>query len=288
MGWNSKYWDILNQLYWTPKYLGLRSIKKDLWQVEGDRVSIPIDELISGASLYTRKLRIADLRDDLLGKEEILNHVFDLTFGIAPDELLRHAFLTPLGIDDLGPFESLGGEVAKRYGWGDSDNVTQQDGLFISSNSAVAVEIKLASKSSPEQILKYAALLTWEELATGRRDNLGLLYIIPQDALQTHWSNCGLAGAEVASDFLDRSWKRPLPANIRKFVDKHRDDVAGVLGRLKLGVMSWADFRARLAGFSEQVGGANAGDQTLRRLISGFISQIDMHRSTGLSDYDPT
>ena len=30
MAWNRKYWDILNQIYWTPKkYMGLESISKE-------------------------------------------------------------------------------------------------------------------------------------------------------------------------------------------------------------------------------------------------------------------
>ena len=26
MAWNLKYWDILNQIYWIPNYMGLESI----------------------------------------------------------------------------------------------------------------------------------------------------------------------------------------------------------------------------------------------------------------------
>jgi hypothetical protein len=37
MTWNLKYWDILDQLYWSPKYIGLRSIQKN------NRTSLPSD-----------------------------------------------------------------------------------------------------------------------------------------------------------------------------------------------------------------------------------------------------
>jgi hypothetical protein len=38
---------------------------------------------------------------------------------------------------------------------------------------------------SPEQIAKYLALMVWEEQISVKRENLGLLFIVPDRALQT-------------------------------------------------------------------------------------------------------
>jgi hypothetical protein len=39
--WTRKYWEILDHLYWSPHYLGLKSIPQKHWTIDGGRVSIP-------------------------------------------------------------------------------------------------------------------------------------------------------------------------------------------------------------------------------------------------------
>jgi hypothetical protein len=54
---------------------------------------------------------------------------------------------------------SVGREIGLRYGWRKSENVTQQDGFFVSPSSLIGVELKLGSVSWAEQVAKYAALM---------------------------------------------------------------------------------------------------------------------------------
>jgi hypothetical protein len=235
--------------------------------------------------LYSRARKSADLVDYLHGSEEILNHLFDITFSIAPDSMINDLLLTPLGFCDSGPFESIGRESAKRYGWGVMDNVTQHDGLFVSAQSAVGVELKLLSSSWPEQIAKYAALLTLEELASGPRQQLGLLYIVPDSALKNHWYKCGLAGPVINRTFLDTQWQRKLPKVIANLFEKHREHVASVLDRITLGVITWEKLRQGMVTIQESLDLTHRGDQTLDRLITGFVAQLDAHRDTGITHH---
>ena len=46
MTWNQKYWDALDQLYWTPKYLGLSSIPQRKWKREDGLICVP-EELVN-------------------------------------------------------------------------------------------------------------------------------------------------------------------------------------------------------------------------------------------------
>ena len=156
MPWNDKYWDIISNLYWTPRFIGLKSISRDKWKVAGDWISIP-RELVTSSNgpLYFRARKIDELKTYLHGQEEILNHFFNLVFSIAGDEILSTLFCRPLEIVDHGPFDSIGREVGARYGWRDKENVTQQDGFFVSPSSLIGVELKLDSTSWPEQIAKY-------------------------------------------------------------------------------------------------------------------------------------
>ena len=152
--------------------------------------------------MYRRVRKANELRDDLHGKEEILNNIFNLTYAIAPDGLIHRTLVEPLGLPMGGTYTSLGREIGARYGW--KGNTTQQDGLFVNDQVAVAVELKLGSKSWDGQVLKNSALLTWEELYSGEKAGIGLLYIVPETALPNHWKVCGLNGPKIDPDFLER------------------------------------------------------------------------------------
>src|SRR5690606_34319423 len=59
MSWTGAYWDLLERLYWSPQYLGLKSIPQDQWTVDGDTVSIPKDLTNKNGPLY-RRIRSGD------------------------------------------------------------------------------------------------------------------------------------------------------------------------------------------------------------------------------------
>ena len=282
MAWNAKYWDILDQLYWWPRYSGFRSIGQNHWERANGRISVPEEMVNLSGPLYSRERKADELRDYLLGSEEILNHLFDLTFAIAPDEVIRELFLTPFDFKDDNSFQSIGRETATRYGWGKSENITQHDGLFISERTAVAVELKLSSASWPEQIAKYVAILAWEELALGKKSALGLLFIVPQKAAASHWKKCGLDGPEIDSRWLDRKWSKGLPKSIERLFDQESEAVKSVTDRLKLQVISWSEIYAKLDRILGSLDQRDAGQQTLYRLIEGFLSQLQKHRETGI------
>jgi hypothetical protein len=284
MAWNDKYWDIISNVYWTPRYLGLKSIAQDKWRVDGDRVSIP-KELIANSSgpLYSRSRTFSETRAYLNGQEEILNQVFNLVFSIAGDRVVSRLLCNPLEIADAGPFESIGREIGSRYGWRISENVTQQDGFFVTHSSLIGVELKLGSKSWPEQIAKYVALMIWEEQVSGRRSNLGLLFIVPETALSAHWSSVDLAGPHIDAKFLATLNKAKLPKKIQTLFEQKPAEAADVLKRLGVAVVSWGSFRDQIQAIEKECDSSDAGGQTLQRLLAGFRAQIEEHENTGIA-----
>jgi len=112
MSWTNKYWDILNHFYWWPPYIGMRSISQKKWTKNDGKICVPAELVNMSGPLYSRERKFEDLENHLLGNEEILNHIFDLTFSIAPDTVINESFLKPLGFDDKGEFESIGGRQA--------------------------------------------------------------------------------------------------------------------------------------------------------------------------------
>ena len=219
--------------------------------------------------------------NDLSGKEEILNHVFDITFSIAADDVLERLFAAPFGFRDAGPFTSLGGEIARRFGWDEKENVTQQDGFFVSANSILAVELKLKSSTWPEQIAKYAALMAWEEMAHGPKKNLGLLFILPENAIPRHWQKCGLAGPEIDRSFLQGLRREKLPSRVAQLFEQHTEHVLSILDRIELKAVSWTWLRDEVSAIQGELG-SSRGDQTLDRLLQGFLAQLAAHRGTGI------
>lgn len=285
MPWNKMYWDIVDQFYWTPGFVGLTSIPQRLWTREGEFVKVPAANVNPDGPLYARTRKIQAHIDHLHTQEEILNHVFDLTFAIAPDLVIRQLFADPLSISDDTSFVSLGREVRLRYGWGYHDNVTQHDGLFVSNRSAIAVELKLGAKTSADQIAKYAAVLLWEELHSGRKENLGLLFIVPERSKASIWAQCGLTTSKVDTQFLSRLTK-VLPAAVRKAIDANPDAYLSVLDRMRLAAVSWHELAHACEKISENLDLLRPGDQTLQRLLAGFTAQVQVHRGTGLQPSD--
>ena len=239
--------------------------------------------MVNNKNLFTRIRKYDELKEELNTYEEILNHVFNLTFDIAGDAVIGRLFCAPLGFNDNGPFESIGRETAQLYEWV-SENVMQQDGFYQTSNSLIGIEIKLTSSfSSPSQIMKYAALFAWEEKRNGLRDDIGLLYIIPETSLAKHWKKCGLDGPEIDASFIEKRLN-DLKKNseVRKLYEDCSQSMSSVLNRLKLSVITWSSLREELLSIESELNCHDVGDQTLLRLLSGFRTQLEAHKKTGI------
>jgi hypothetical protein len=284
MTWNAKYWDILDNLFWAPRYLGLKSIPRKKWIVEEKMVSIPRDLIATtDGPLYFRSRKVDDQMSYLERQEETLNHLFDLTFSIAGDDVISQALCGPLALEDSGPFDSIGREIRQRYRWGRLENVTQQDGFFVSQRSLVGVELKLGSKSSAEQIAKYLALMVWEELESGPRDQHGLLFVVSANAIASQWKDVGLKSASLDDGFVNRVRGMKVPSRIRNLFAENSDRLNAIAGRLKLGVISWEELRNILVDYRSRLDHSRPGDQTLDKLLDGLCNQINRHGKTGIA-----
>lgn len=283
MPWNDKYWDMIGNLYWTPRFLGLKSIPQKSWQVNGEWISIPRDRIgTSNGPLYIRTRKLADLKLYLSGQEEVLNHFFNLAFSIMPDQVIARLLCRPLSIEENGPFHSLGRDLALRYGWKPSENVTQPDGFFLTERSLIAVELKLSSTSWPEQLAKYLALMLWEEQKSGPRENLGLLFIIPEPALESHWETLNLQTPRLDSEVVAQFDHDRLPDRITDLFKANPVELQRLTTRLRMSVVSWSWLSRELTFIEQTLSPAIAGDQTLLRLLSGFRRQIQSHSGTGI------
>ena len=284
MSWNRKYWDMLANIYWTLRYMGLKSIPEEKWAIGENHICIPKNEIPASTGIYVRQRAEADQMSYLRSQEEILNHVFDLTLAIAGDEVVRRLLFKPLGFDGNGPIESLGREVKDRYGW--KGNVTQQDGFFVSPENLVGVELKLGSATTSEQVLKYVTLMHCEEVITGTRQNAGLLFIVPNTSLDSIWEQCGISGfGEIDESYLDDiTTQKLVKPHMQKRIDENSEAYRRLLNRLKLAVVSWSDFDESMSEIISDLDPHRAGDQTLIKLLEGFQVQLREHDGTGIKE----
>jgi len=88
MTWTKKYWDIVDQFYWTPNYLGLKSIPREQWTIEDGVVSIPRDMTNPNGPLYRRTRSGDEYWSFVRRQEETFNHIFDLAFAILPGDVV--------------------------------------------------------------------------------------------------------------------------------------------------------------------------------------------------------
>jgi len=290
--WNQKVWDVIRNLYWTPRYVGFSSISKDKYPVD---CNVPPALVAPGWRLYRRKRKVNDLLKYLSGQEEILNYFLNIAFAIAPDAVLSRLLCAPLDIVDAGPFETFGTEMALRYGW--NENLTQPDMFLTSEKSLVGVELKLDSRSSPMQLAKYVALMAWEQEKTRRRrDTLGLLFIVPEKSLKLHWSKLGVddcSGSDspvepstirrCPPNFFDKLIHAELPPRVRQLFESESGSIRGEIERLRLAAISWKWLRDEIISIESELDCSIRGDQTLQRLLGGLRSQIEEHENTGIS-----
>jgi hypothetical protein len=136
--WNNEYYDIMNFYYWEPQHLG---------------------------KIKNQKSKIQNIHDALshIAKMEVsLNHQFNLFFQLLPSTILND-IINKVGKNYVSNDKLLYQSIADISILNLMD-ATQPDVFFKSNKDLVAIEFKLGSKSSIEQIVKYATLFHFTEL----------------------------------------------------------------------------------------------------------------------------
>lgn len=284
MTWNDRYWDAISNLYWNPPYLGWsKTLKLPSRWAQSESVSVPVSEIARGAhALYSRTpMSDGSLRQALSNKEEILNHIFSITFSIAGDGVIRKLLLNPANVEDHGPFRSFGKEIGSKNAVAKIYQSSQPDALFVSPVSILAVELKLATRSSVQQIAKYVALMLMIEGEVGIRKNLDLLFIVRHRDVEHHWRSMGLSGSSIDVELLIEGVTNK---RIRDLLIENADKVPNLLSRLQMRVVSWSVLHDDVVALLRTLDCSDVGQQTIFRLLDGFRSQLISHMDTDIAE----
>lgn len=275
-GWISTYWDTLDQLYWSPQYLGLKSIPQHDWVVNGDSVSIPKGLTNPKGPLYRRTRLREGYWEYLSRQEEPFNYLFNMVFSILPGDVIAVLFdrFTKAGVSH---FYKSTGNLWNRYGlWSQYDNTTSPDGFFVAEDAVLAVELKFNAKTSLDQFAKYMMLLTVEEDRIGSKDRLDLVYIFRSEPDATFECYLQTCPGDVGEEMYDRLLDSVKNEAVRLIIHEHEAAYRNVLGRAKVTCIDWKSFAAGLVAYRETLGN-DCGDRTLKRLLAGLLVAIEEH-----------
>ena len=201
MAWNRKVLDNLEQLYWSPRKLGLRSVRCVLTDDRSGFV-VPSEAVTGEPRVYTRPSKFQAWRAGIHRDEALLKQVIELALGTAPASFLARRFFAPLGIETSGPIEVIGREVIARHADLAPQQYTQHDGFYVASDAIVGMEMKLGARTSIEQFLKYCTQIALEEITNGRKAHVGLLYLVPASSVARTRNELALANPAVRAGVL--------------------------------------------------------------------------------------
>lgn len=279
MNWTQKYWDALEQLYWTPKYLGLKSIPQRFWEVDGDRVSIPSAMTNPDGPLYRRVTTGKAFSKRVRGHEETFNHIFELTFGILDGELTNSIFCDLLNqtIDDT--LTSYGRELGPAFGFPKLYDISQPDGYFVGNNWTLGVELKFDAKTSIDQLAKYLLAFTVERIHNRNRKPISLIYISPNpDRLQEE--DFCFSFEQIGPSLLDSIFDGARPS-VQKHLRNLHTEAAEVLQDLSVQAFSWIQLNNSIERVSANVSKTGPEGRTVTRLLSGLSEEIRNHPLSG-------
>lgn len=281
MTWTKKYWDVVDQFYWAPQYLGLKSIPQNIWEVDGDKVSIPIEMINPKGPLYRRLKSGEEYWSYVRRQEETFNHIFDIVFGILPGDVICDILSVPTNIGTGHSYESYGRELCDRYGWGEHSNITTPDGFFIAADSVLAVELKFNAKTSLDQLAKYLMLFVSEEVKYGRRANVDLLFIFNSDPVPTFKKQMGFEQGEISQQLFGELRDAAGNKRVVNFFNDNENEIRSVLGRLRIHCIDWQFFSQVLSAYASKLS-ETPGDCTLKKLLGGLVTEISNHPLSGV------
>lgn len=275
MGWTSKYWDAIEQLYWTPKYLGLKSISRRHWDIRDDHVTIPLALTNPSGPLYRRATTARDFAKTVRRHEETFNHIFELAFGILDGEITNEIFggLTAhIAPDSL---VSYGRELGPALGEPKLYSLSQPDGFFVGDTWTLAVELKFDAVTSVDQLAKYLLALA---LARQKFKSTGPAYLLyisphPDDLLSSAFP---FEARSVDANCWDIILNHAKPAVSAALKDIEAT-AKSVLDDLHIHTVGWSQFLLAIEDNVSRRDAASAEARTVNQVLTGLASEIKNH-----------
>lgn len=246
--------------FWTDIYY--RSVEEYFWrpQVIG-RVTNP-DKPSKPWSFW---------RSKLAEQEVALNHILDFLFHIAPQELLNEVVTRFLGrtISGVELVEPSPGLL--------DDNVVQPDIILSNTESLVFIEMKVDSKSSVDQVVKYA--IAASQIATDEPtlDRVDLVILSRHTEHAKIWGRAKKLGLESVSALRSAAskglkgdasiWSQP---GVPRFITKNPEAVP----RLQDMIANMGVFLCDYTTLADALTLYASEEPTAQRLVGGVLDEL--------------
>jgi hypothetical protein len=281
-GWTRSYWHALDNLYWSPQHLGLKSVPRRLWQRIGDRISIPAELTSDNGPLYYRQRKVADFWPYVQSREETFNHLIDLVMAVLDPRDVAEVFRPLCDLPEGLSFEDPGRDLNRFLSWGEHQSISQPDLFLAGDDALLMVELKFNAKTSLDQLGKYLVLALRYQAVHGSRNNLGLTYVMsasnPRAAVEKQLGTAiesipSLDVAEVAEQMKNDAARDQLLRDPRAAKE--------LLKAIRVNAIHWGELYSRLNDLADSVGD-DPGGRTYTRLLRGLAEAITLHPLSNL------
>jgi hypothetical protein len=240
--WVDRYYESLEFFYWEPQHLGKR-------KVVGSRI-----DSLGVAQKHWRNMEVT------------LNHIMKYFFSLSPASVICRTLS-----------EGLGREIGKDYTISSLrfDKVLtkscQPDFLFLANSGVCSLEMKLDSKTSINQVLKYALMGLAVEQQVGKELSHGLVFL-GKGKFEEIWPK---SSGVICPDSL----RSELASKAEAFSDKHlksRDNRTRyllIVAGLDIGFLNYKDFASILSTEREAAHDCATGEM-YGGLIDGLMGEL--------------
>lgn len=226
MNWTDEYRDIIEFYYWEPQHLGrAKGIKRfdnveQMWE-HVDSIEVSLNHILNiFFSLYSNKTLFSKL-----GVEETYDYVSSRQ--------------VELWVQDTGGF-------------------TQPDMFFTGDNSNLAIELKLAAKTSLEQIAKY--IIFNHKISQNKR--LNIVFLTPYNDLEKITKEKLKTNLEITRSLEYSKLSKNLQSNCNE------QDYKAIVENTTISIISLSDFKNILVSLVPQ-------NSTEDKLLSGTIDLLN-------------
>jgi len=258
LDWLDCYYEAVEFFYWEPQHLRVKT-----------HAAVEATKL---ATIAKNAKSVEQVRGRLRQMEVTLNHNIQQFFSLAPTGFRNNLFGKVFGDQFNNTFVMQGREVDEKFAL---KGCMQPDLVFMSEREVVSVEMKIKSKCSVSQVLKYALLgLAIERQQKAQKQHY-LVLLGPGDItkqfrerfLSSDDLNVAIKKKELLSAFL--AGKPPVFCQ-----DQQRQRLEEIVDKMKVRFLSYKDLTDTLVGAVPQQADQSAGAEVYRNLISGLCREI--------------
>jgi hypothetical protein len=249
MNWLDSYYDAVEFFYWEPQHM---------------RSNTQADKELEGLSKFV------NVRNHLRKMEVTLNHNINQFFLLAPMSLRNDLFR------QVFPQAAFGSSFTMHSREVDTEftlkSCMQPDFLFLSDAESVSIEMKIASKCSVEQVLKYGLLGLSAE--TKQAKELGHYFILlGSGAFAKQWQERFATVADLIGEIAHFDLEAFLLKQPQHF-RRHKERFGQILKEMHIEFLSYSGFTEFLQSVAPPPSDNSLGAEVYRNLIFGLTDEF--------------